>query len=118
MSFFNKVKAGVSEAGNKAKTVVEINRLKLQNNGKQSDINEQYQVMGKLLFEAVTEGSGPLPSEQIEKNIARIHELKAEIDANLQQIAGLSDVKQCKTCGGNVALEARFCSSCGATFEA
>lgn len=56
--FFNKVKAGVSEAGNKAKTVVEINRLKLQNNGKQNDIDQQYQVMGKLLFEAVTQGAG------------------------------------------------------------
>ncbi|WP_449602374.1 zinc ribbon domain-containing protein [Paenibacillus sp. Marseille-Q9583] len=118
MSFFNKVKAGVSEAGNKAKTVVEINRLKLQNNSKQNDIDQQYQVMGKLLFEAVTQGAGPLPSEQIEKNISRILELKSEIEVNLQQIAGLSDVKHCKACGGNVAIEARFCPSCGSTFEA
>ncbi len=117
MSFFNKVKAGVSEAGNKARTVVEINRLKLQNNGKQNDIDQQYQVMGKLLFEAVTQGAGPLPSEQIETNINRILELKAEIETNLQQIAELSDVKHCKACGGNVAIEARFCPACGSTFE-
>lgn len=117
MSFFNKVKAGVTEAGNKAKTVVEINRLKLQNNGKHNEIDQQYQVMGKLLFEAVVQGTGPLPSEQIESNITRILELKSEIEQNLQQISELSDVKQCKACGGNVALDVKFCPSCGSTFE-
>ncbi len=117
MSFFNKVKAGVSEAGNKAKTVVDINRLKLQNNGKQNEIDQQYQVMGKLLFEAVTQGAGPLPSEQIETNITRILELKSEIDINLRQIAELSDEKKCKSCGINVALDVKFCPSCGATFD-
>jgi hypothetical protein len=117
MSFFNKVKAGVSEAGNKAKTVVEINRLKLQNNSKHNEIDQQYQVIGKLLFESVTKGGGPLPSEQIEHNITRILELKSELDANLQQIAELSDVKQCKSCSGTVAIEARFCPSCGSIFE-
>lgn len=117
MSFFNKVKAGVTEAGNKAKSVVEINRFKLQNNGKQNEIDQQYQVMGKLLFEAVTRGTGPLPSEQIESNIARILALKSEIDVNLRQIAELSDEKQCKSCGGNVALDVKFCPSCGSTFE-
>lgn len=117
MSFFNKVKAGVTEAGNKAKTVVEINRLKLQNNGKHNEIDQQYQAMGKLLFEAVVQGAGPLPSEQIESNITRILELKSEIEQNLQQISELSDVKQCKACGGNVALDVKFCPSCGSTFE-
>lgn len=116
MSFFNKVKAGVSEAGNKAKSVVEINRLKLHNNSKQNEIEQQYQVIGKLLFEAVAQGTGPLPSEQIENNIGRILELKSEIDINLRQIAELSDEKKCQSCGVNVELEVRFCPSCGATF--
>lgn len=117
MSFFNKVKAGVTEAGNKAKIVVEINRLKLQNNGKHNEIDQQYQAMGKLLFEAVVQGAGPLPGEQIESNITRILELKSEIAQNLQQIADLSDEKYCKACGGSAALEVKFCPSCGSTFN-
>ncbi|MGG1619302.1 hypothetical protein ACIFQM_04120 [Paenibacillus sp. NRS-1782] len=89
MSFFNKFKTGVAEAGNKAKTVVEINRLKMQNNGKQNEIDQQYQVMGKLLFEATVQGAEPLAKEQFEANVTRILELKSEMNTNLQQIAEL-----------------------------
>lgn len=117
MSFFDKFKAGVSEAGNKAKVVVEVNRLKLQNSSKQSEIDKQYQAMGKLLFEA-TLNELQLPREAFAANMGRVLELKAEIEANLQQIAELGDEKQCKSCGNNVPTEARFCPSCGHTFDA
>lgn len=52
MDFFDKLKAGVAEAGSKAKTVVEVNRLKMQNNTLQGQIDQQYQEMGKRVFEA------------------------------------------------------------------
>lgn len=35
MSFLDKVKSGFSEAGSKAKVVMEVNKLKMQNNKKQ-----------------------------------------------------------------------------------
>ncbi|WP_342564831.1 zinc ribbon domain-containing protein [Paenibacillus sp. FSL R7-0345] len=117
MSFFDKFKAGVSEAGNKAKTVVEVNRLKLQNSGKQSEIDKQYQAMGKQLFEATLQGS-PLPTDAYAVNMSRILALKAEIEANLEQISALGDVKICKDCNSTVPADARFCPNCGHTFEA
>ncbi|MCM3701498.1 hypothetical protein [Paenibacillus macerans] len=91
MDFFDKLKAGVTEAGSKAKTVVEINRLKMQNNTLQGQINQQYQEMGKRVFEASQGGSWPLGKEAFTENIERILKLKAEIDGNLAQIASLSE---------------------------
>lgn len=93
MSFLDKFKAGVAEAGNKAKVVVEINRLKLHNNSKHSEINREYQAMGKLLFEAAVSGADPLPKAQYEQHMSRILKLKEEINANLWTISELGNAK-------------------------
>lgn len=117
VSFFDKFKAGVTEAGNKAMNVVEVNRLKLQNSSKQNEIDKQYQLMGKMLFEA-TLNESLLPREAFAVNMDRVLVLKNEIEANLEQIATLGDGKHCKSCGSSVAADARFCPNCGYTFEA
>lgn len=91
MDFFDKLKSGVAEAGSKAKTLVEINRLKMQNNTLQGQIDQQYQEMGKRVFEAAQGGNWPLGKEAFTENMERILKLKAEIDGNLAQIASLSE---------------------------
>lgn len=117
MSFFDKFKTGVAEAGNKAKMVVEVNRLKMQNSSKQNEVNEQYQAIGKLVYAAAEQGSWPLPLEEFAAPIERIIQLRMEIEQNLLQIANLSDMKVCRSCGSSVPVNVRFCSSCGSTFE-
>jgi len=117
MSLINKFKAGVAEAGNKAKTVVEINRLKMQNSSKQNEIEQQYQEIGRLVFEAREDDAWPIIKEQLDPNMNRILQLKFEIEQNLLQIANLSDEKPCRSCGATVAIDVRFCPKCGHTFE-
>lgn len=117
VSFFDKFKAGVTEAGNKAMNVVEVNRLKLQNSSKQNEIDKQYQLMGKMLFEA-TLNELQLPREAYAVSMDRVLVLKKEIEANLGQMAALGDAKHCKSCGSSVPADARFCPNCGHTFEA
>lgn len=117
MSFFDKFKAGVSDAGNKAKTLVEINRLKLQNSGKKSDIDEQLLEIGKVVFAATEAGNWPPDQESIQDYVVRIHQLKFEIEQNLLHIANLTDEKVCRSCGNSSAINAKFCASCGQTFE-
>lgn len=117
MSFFDKFKAGVSDAGNKAKTLVEINRLKLQNSGKKNDIDEQLLEIGKVVFAATEAGNWPSDQESIQDYVASIHQLKFEIEQNLLQIANLTDEKVCRSCGNSSAINAKFCASCGQTFE-
>lgn len=117
MSFFDKFKAGVSDAGSKAKTLVEINRLKLQNSGKKNDIDEQLLEIGKVVFAEVEAGKWPPDQESIRDYIANIHQLKFEIEQNLHQIANLTDEKVCRSCGNSSAMNAKFCAHCGRTFE-
>ncbi|MGZ9585702.1 zinc ribbon domain-containing protein [Paenibacillus marinisediminis] len=119
MSFINKLKSGVTEAGNKAKLVVEINRLKMQNNNKKSEIDEQFQQIGKYVYESRQDHEWPnLSTDVLQPHMDRIAQLQSEIEANLEQIATLSDEKPCKACGKTVALDAKFCPDCGSTFEA
>lgn len=117
MSFFDKFKAGVSDAGNKAKILVEVNKLKLQNSGKKSDINEQLLEIGKAVYEAAEAGQWPPDRESIQAYVAKIQELKFEIEQNQLQIANLTDEKVCRSCGNSSAINAKFCSHCGKTFE-
>ncbi|QNK59265.1 zinc ribbon domain-containing protein [Paenibacillus sp. PAMC21692] len=116
MSFMDKVKSGFTEAGSKAKIVVEINKLKLQNNNKQKEIEQNYQSIGRMYYlQAVgrlADDSGADPAGMVE-NIAR---LEAEIEENSKEIKTLANEKDC-VCGKPAPLDARFCPSCGHTFE-
>ncbi|PAD80232.1 MULTISPECIES: zinc ribbon domain-containing protein [Paenibacillus] len=117
MSFFDKFKAGVSEAGNKAKILVEVNKLKLQNSSKRSEIDGQLLEIGKIVYASAESGAWPPDRQSFEACMRRIQELKFEMEQNELQIANLSDEKLCRACGKSSAMNARFCPHCGATFE-
>lgn len=115
MSFMDKLKRGAAEAGNKAKIVVEINKLKLINVSKQNDISQIYKQIGEKVvgFHAQqTELNYSLFTSELEKIVM----LKIEIEQNLQQIANLSDDKQCPSCGASNAIDARVCTTCQQAF--
>ncbi|MNI31571.1 hypothetical protein D3C87_489660 [compost metagenome] len=117
MSFLDKFKAGVAEAGNKAKNVVEINRLKMQNNSMQNEIAGQYEAMGRIVFESMEQGTWPVSEEQVSSHVERIQELRLAIEQNLLHIANINDSKTCKACGATNNMEAKFCNHCGHTYE-
>lgn len=117
MSFLDKFKAGMAEAGSKAKTVVEINKLKVINLSKQNDINQSYQEIGRLVYESYERAAGPLPESQLEPHLAGIRQLKWDIEQNLQKISSLSESKKCGDCGADVPFDARECPKCGFAFE-
>lgn len=116
MSFMNKVKSGLTEAGSKAKTVVEINKLKSQNSSKQKEIEQRFQHIGRTYYLQETgklsDGEGHDPALMI-VDIAR---LEAEIEENVKAIKSLANEKDC-VCGKPAPLESRFCPSCGHTFQ-
>lgn len=95
MSFFDKVKAGVAEAGSKAKVVVEINKLKMQNHTKTNEIEQQYTAIGKLVYIAKLEGTTTeLLEPQLEPHYNTIQLLQTEIKNNLQHIKFLSEASE------------------------
>lgn len=114
MSFFNKLKNGVVDTGNKAKVVVEVNRLKMQNSSKNKEIEQQQLEIGKITYGILT-GKSTSNETQYEPFLHRIAELQADIDANVEQISLLSDSKTC-VCGETLGQQVRFCSNCGHQF--
>lgn len=115
MSFIDKIKSGVSEAGQKAKVVVEVNKLKLVNVGKQNEINALYKKIGEKVYE-LSKQQEPIVNEQFAKEIEGINMLKIEISQNIQQIQNLSDEKLCPACGASNAITARECTFCHEAF--
>lgn len=116
MSFFDKLKSGVSEAGNKAKIAVEINRMKMQNSSKHKEIEEHYQEIGRSVFHSLTSENQVLNHEQLQPLIQQIITLKDEIQRNQDQMGYVGDEKEC-ICGEKVPITARYCPSCGHAFE-
>ncbi|OAB45785.1 zinc ribbon domain-containing protein [Paenibacillus antarcticus] len=116
MSFFDKLKSGVSEAGNKAKVAVEINRLRMQNSSKQREILDHYQEIGRSVFMSLTNENQSLNNDHLEPIIQQILTLKDEIQKNQDQMGSVGDEKDC-VCGQKVAIAARYCPACGHAFE-
>lgn len=116
MSFMDKVKSGLTEAGSKAKVLVEVNRLKMQNSTKKKEIDESMQQIGNLIFLSSTGRRLEVTNEELQPIFDVILRLESERNDNLKQIKILSNEKEC-SCGKTVTLEVHFCSSCGKTFE-
>ncbi|CAM4343504.1 zinc ribbon domain-containing protein [Paenibacillus tarimensis] len=120
MNFMDKFKSGVKEAGNKAKIVVEVNRLKMQNSSKQGEIDKHWQEIGRMVYEAETSagsaGMNPELSARWAPLIDRVNVLKEEIQANLLEIRLLTNEKDCPKCGYKAAADTQFCVQCGSGF--
>lgn len=115
MNFFDKLKSGVSEAGSKAKVLVEVNKLKLINVGKQNEINGLYKEIGEKVALAAELGQ-ELQLAYFSEQLEKISMLKTEIEQNQLKIANMSDDKECPQCRQTVSIEAKQCPNCNNSF--
>ncbi|WP_274361675.1 zinc ribbon domain-containing protein [Paenibacillus thermotolerans] len=115
MSFMDKMKSGFSEASNKAKVMVEVNKLRMQNSGKKAEIERYYQEIGRVVFFTSVNRTSEIASKDVQPYIDAILNLEREIAENKKQIKLLSNEKDC-VCGKSAPASAMFCPSCGATF--
>lgn len=115
MSFMNKVKSGFIEAGSKAKMVVEVNKLILQNSNKQQEIEMLYQNIGRSFFQKAVGRLSDDAESDYQTGVVQIIRLENEIAENNKQIKQLTYEKDC-FCGNFAPTDARFCPSCGHTF--
>lgn len=116
MSFFDKLKSGLHEAGNKAKIVVEQNKLKLKNVSKESQIEKLYKEIGEKVVKLHMERKD-YGLDEFKTELEAISILKLEIEQNEVAIAQLSDEKECHHCGKSNPIIARICTYCEKPFE-
>lgn len=116
MDFFNKLGKKTTEAYQtaKEKTTKLSGELKLK--GKISDykekINNEYQEIGKIVYEKMKAGEDA-SKEEITPKCEEIERLKEEIEKAEVEILSLKGIKKCVNCGEELELKAEFCSKCG-----
>ncbi|WP_018757469.1 zinc ribbon domain-containing protein [Paenibacillus terrigena] len=116
MSFLDKFKKGVAEAGTLAKVTVEVNRLKLQISNKRKEIQEYYLKIGEAMFQIRQEEESDAKLTSIDEWCAQILSIQADMKDLELKIKELSNEKTC-ACGKVLPLDAKFCVSCGHKFE-
>jgi len=116
MSFIDKLKSGMTEAGNKAKILVEQNKLKLANVSKQTQIEKLYKEIGAKVTKRHLAGE-QFSTDDCKQELEAISILLLEIEQNEIEIAQLSDEKVCKQCGKDNTIVAKVCIHCNAPFD-
>ncbi|WP_432662811.1 zinc ribbon domain-containing protein [Wukongibacter baidiensis] len=117
MSFFDKLKKGASEAGEKAKVIIEINRVKMQISQAQKELQDEFKKIGETTFELYKKGNFDGLSELIEGNCNNCLKKLEEIEALELEAKEITDGKKCPDCNKVVDYDTRFCSFCGYKFE-
>lgn len=115
-NLFDKFKKGVSDAGNKAKTMVDINKIKMQISQKSKEIMVEYKNIGEIVYKSFREDTLENIGELIQDRCRMIIEREEEIRQLNQKIEEISNEKEC-VCGKIVPLDTTFCPSCGYKFE-
>lgn len=117
MDFFNKLGKKTTEAYQtaKEKTTKISGELKLRSkiSDYKESINEQYQEIGKMVYEKMKIGEDA-SKEDITPKCEEIERLKEEIEKAEVEILALKDIKKCVGCNEELDLNAEFCSKCGA----
>lgn len=122
MSLFDKMKKGVSDAGSKAKTLVEVNKFRLNIQSLEAEIQERYKKIGQSVFESTSDeiGSEPTLDQKEKGNIMQVcQEIRSrqlEIVELNKKILELNNQKHCDKCGRVNQAEVKYCSECGHEF--
>lgn len=103
--------------GKKAGEVVEQTKLNLHIIDLESEINDLYKEIGRLVYASKNETG--IDTSEIEAKIFRIDELREEIEQTRAKIDVLKRTRKCPNpdCGRKCSKEDKFCSSCGAVLE-
>lgn len=87
MALLDKLKAAGGAAAEKAKDAAEIGKLKLKISSAENEMKSVYGAMGKKLMEENAE----LASQLFGEDVAKIAELKEQIEALTAQIAAVKE---------------------------
>ena len=119
MGFFeeiaDKAKNAAQIVGKNAGNLVDTSKLKLHAADLRSDINKNYEALGKLVYESQknqTDAAGA-----IGEGVAAIDELYEQLEAVEAQLLKLSNKTICPKCGEKCTSECQFCPKCGEKLE-
>lgn len=115
MSFFDKLKQGVNDAGQKAKIAVEVNRVKLQIHALQKQMEEKQTSIGGMIYQLFQAGDPISSNAEIDRLCNDITLLQVEVKQLQVKQKEMNHEKEC-SCGKVIALDAKYCPFCGHDF--
>jgi len=117
MAFFDELGKKITQTGQGAakgaKNVAETMKVNGMISDEEKRINNAYLQIGKTYYE----NCGDNPDQLFAQLINDINDSKAKIAAYTEQLRQIKGVARCQKCGGEVPIDAPFCSSCGSPMK-
>ncbi len=104
-------RSAVDTVGKKAGKVIDMSKLTLAAADIKAEISKKYEMLGRVTFEGETTGKDY--SKSVAEIVAKIKELKAELESVNEMIAGAKSKTKCPACGSYNVKGAVFCNKCG-----
>lgn len=113
MAFFDEIGKKISQTGQgvvqKTKDTAEIMKLNNMISDEEKRINSYYTEIGKKYFETHAESCEDVFADLV----AGVKDAHQKIIDYSEQVKKLRGVTKCPNCGGDIAINAQFCSLCG-----
>lgn len=117
MAFFDKIGETIStkskDVAKKAKDFANITKLNSQISTEEDKVNTTFQSIGQDYF---AQNKDDVTNVYVER-FQVILDAQQRIDKMQKEIQSIKGTKQCTNCGGDVAVNTSFCSSCGSKVE-
>lgn len=114
MAFFEQIGKRLTDVGQgvaqQTKNITDVARLNSLISDKEKHIAQLYGEIGQVYYERHRDDKD---AEELQK-IEQINGLYSEIQQMNEEIKQIKGVVKCPNCGAEVAINASFCSSCGA----
>ncbi|SMC57768.1 zinc ribbon domain-containing protein [Papillibacter cinnamivorans] len=119
-NFGKKMSQVAQTAMEKSKDLAENAKLNLAIAAEEREIEKAYKQMGEWYFNNYGDNCDPSQAEttaKIKASLAKIEELRAQLDAEDGTPAAEKTGKTCPTCGEKVEEDSKFCPACGAQLQ-
>ncbi len=110
-SFVNGTLTAANTVTKKAKSAVEISRLKLNAVELKSEISKKYEALGRLVYESRVDSTDA--EDMIAECIDNINITYRRLDEVNEKIATALKRRRCSSCGSINANDALYCNRCG-----
>jgi ribosomal protein L40E len=114
MAFFEQLGKRITDAGqgvaHQAKSFADVTRINSELAGKERQIAQLYQTIGKLYYERHRDD----PAPEFQEEVTAIKTLFSEIAQRKEEIKQIKGIEKCPNCGADVPFQAAFCNACGA----
>jgi small-conductance mechanosensitive channel len=119
---FGKLKSGAGKVAHEADKTAHIQRIEMQIGSTKKQIEDQYQKLGEMIYEA--KAKGELENPEVANIQTKITDLKQQIAAKEQEIINIKEDKVvtptaapgkkfCTNCGKENDAAVKFCAECG-----